>query len=120
MVPLTPAEVADFGRRLWEKFRDDDVLFLAGGVAFNILLAGVPFFLLLASGLGYALGATDKDANNAVAGFVLDFFPASLTGTGTVVDPIIRDITNGNVAELNTLLIEKLPGKPVICPTPTP
>jgi hypothetical protein len=34
-----------------------------------------------------------------------------------VPDPITRDITNGNVAELNTLLIEKLPDAGVICPT---
>jgi hypothetical protein len=35
-----------------------------------------------------------------------------------VPDPIIRDVTSGNVAELNTLLIEKVPGTGVICQTP--
>ena len=35
-----------------------------------------------------------------------------------VPEPIIRDITSGNVAELNTLLIEKLPGTGLICPAP--
>jgi hypothetical protein len=32
--------------------------------------------------------------------------------------PITRDISNGNVAELNTLLIEKLPNIGSICSTP--
>jgi hypothetical protein len=35
-----------------------------------------------------------------------------------VPDPIIRDVSNGNVAELNTLLIEKLPNNDVICLAP--
>jgi hypothetical protein len=35
-----------------------------------------------------------------------------------VPEPILRDITSGNVAELNTLLIEKIPGSGVICLTP--
>jgi len=61
------ADLADFGRRLWVKGGEDDVLFLAGGVAFNILLAGVPFFLLLASGLGYVLGKSQAASNTAVA-----------------------------------------------------
>jgi len=87
----TPAEVADFGRRLYDKSAKDDVLFLAGGVAYNILLAGVPFFLLLASGIGYALGATEADASRAVTSFVLDFFPSAFNG-GTFLDPVIRDV----------------------------
>ncbi len=87
----TPAEVADFGRRLYHKSAKDDVLFLAGGVAYNILLAGVPFFLLLASGIGYALGATEADASLAVTTFVLDFFPSSYRG-GSFLDPVIREV----------------------------
>jgi membrane protein len=75
------------------------VLFLAGGVAFNILLAGVPFFLLLASGLGYALGTSTAASNNAVAGFIRDLFPAGVDARQSVVDPLLRDIarTRGTV-----------------------
>ena len=92
MYRMSPADVSDFGRRLWKKFGDDDVLFLAGGVAFNILLAGVPFFLLLASGLGYVLGKSPAASAGAVAAFVDDLFPDAWSGKGSLVDPIFRDI----------------------------
>lgn len=99
MVQWTPAEVADFGRRLWNKGREDDVLFLAGGVAFNILLAGVPFFLLLASGLGYVLGGSQAASTGAVAAFVQDLFPGTWSGKGSLLDPVLKDIvrTRGTV-----------------------
>jgi hypothetical protein len=42
----------------------------------------------------------------------------SSTAQERVPEPILRDISSGTVAELNTLLIEKLPGTGVICPTP--
>ena len=48
--------VADYANRVWCKAASDDLFFLAGGVAFDILLAGVPFFMLLASGLQQPLG----------------------------------------------------------------
>ena len=99
MIRLTPAEVADFGRRLWIKGREDDVLFLAGGVAFNILLAGVPFFLLLASGLGYVIGGSQTASTGAVAAFVQDLFPGTWSGKGSLLDPVLKDIvrTRGTV-----------------------
>lgn len=86
------AAVVGFGRELYRKLDKDDVLFLAGGVAFNILLAGVPFFLLLAAGLGYALGTSEVASGTAAAEFITALFPATVGGSGTVLDPIIRDI----------------------------
>ena len=41
----------DYAKRVWDNSGEDNVFFLAGGIAFNILLAAVPFFLLLATGL---------------------------------------------------------------------
>jgi len=61
-------------------------------VAFNILLAGVPFFLLLAAGLGYALGTSATASNTAVATFIRDLFPAGADASHSVVDPILRDV----------------------------
>ncbi|MBM4195335.1 MAG: YihY/virulence factor BrkB family protein [Gemmatimonadetes bacterium] len=86
-----PAAVV-FVPTLWRKLQQDDVLFMASGVAFNILLAGVPFFLLLASGIGYVLGQSEAASNGAAAAFIRDLFPLAGTGDGSVLDPVIRDI----------------------------
>ena len=48
--------IRDYAKRVWDNANEDNVLFLASGIAFNILLAAVPFFLLLVTGLGYLLG----------------------------------------------------------------
>ena len=40
----------DYAKRVWDNAGEDNVLFLAGGIAFNILLAAVPFLLLLVVG----------------------------------------------------------------------
>ena len=45
----------DYAKRVWDNSSEDNVLFLAGGIAFNILLAAVPFFLLLITGVTYLL-----------------------------------------------------------------
>lgn len=82
-----------FLRDLWRKVDQDDVLFLAGGVAFGILLAGVPFFLLLSAGLGYALGADVEGASTAVQRVLERLLPAQLGAPGeSVLDPVLADV----------------------------
>jgi len=39
----------DYAKRVWDNSGEDNVLFLAGGIAFNIILAALPFVLLLAT-----------------------------------------------------------------------
>ena len=43
----------DYLKRVWDNASEDNVLFLAGGIAFNILLAALPFTLLLIAGMTY-------------------------------------------------------------------
>ena len=45
----------DYVKRVWDNSGEDNVLFLAGGIAFNLLLAAVPFILLLAAGITFLL-----------------------------------------------------------------
>jgi len=45
----------DYAKRVWDNSGEDNVLFLAGGIAFNIILAALPFVLLLATGVTYLL-----------------------------------------------------------------
>ena len=35
----------DYAKRVWDNSGEDNIFFLAGGIAFNLLLAAVPFFL---------------------------------------------------------------------------
>lgn len=70
-------DLRDIARRVWDKAGEDDIFFLAGGIAFNFLLAAIPFLLLLIAALGYVLQATVADPEAAVVGYILDFLPAS-------------------------------------------
>ena len=86
------AIVGDYARRIAEKAQQDDLLFLAGGVVFDILLAGVPFFLLLASGLGYVLRKSEEASITAVTDFLTQLMPATFTGKGTLLDPVLHEV----------------------------
>ena len=99
------AAAADYAHRLWHKGAKDDVFFLAGGVAFNILLAGVPFFLLLASGLGYALNKTEDASDNAVTEFLQQLFPTTFGGDASLLDPVLHDVvrTRGTAGILGAI-----------------
>lgn len=72
-------------------------MFLAGGVAFNILLAGVPFILLLSSGLGYLLGTTMDSAATLVQGVLSGLMP-QLAVQGTMLDPVLQDVVRTRAA----------------------
>jgi membrane protein len=99
------ALLADYARRIWTKAAEDDALFLAGGVAFSILLAGVPFFLLLASGLGYALNKSEDASLGAVTDFIRNLFPMAATGDGSLLDPVLDDVvrTRGSAGVLGAI-----------------
>jgi len=73
------------------------VLFLAGGVAFNILLAGVPFILLLSSGMGFLLGTTMDSATTLVQGVLSGLLP-QLSVQGTMLDPVLEDVVRTRAA----------------------
>ena len=45
----------EYVRRVWDNSREDNVFFLASGIAFNILLAAIPFMLLVITGFTYLL-----------------------------------------------------------------
>lgn len=75
------------------------MLFLAGGVAFSILLAGVPFFLLLSAGLGYALGADIEGASSAVQRVLERLLPSQLGSPGeSMLAPVLEDVVRTRAA----------------------
>ena len=84
----------DVVRRVWFQGAEDNVFFLAGGLAFNVLLALVPFVLLLVSGMALLLGAQPEAAARTVTGllqaFLPDNAPSALELLSGVVDDVLR------------------------------
>jgi membrane protein len=68
------------------------VTFLAGGLAFNILLAGVPFILLLASALGYLYGESLESSTELVQRVLDRLLPPQLDVEGSMLDPVLSDV----------------------------
>ena len=66
----------DYLKRVWDNSGEDNVLFLAGGIAFNILLAAVPFVLLLVWFLTYLLNKSSANANEVVIHYIDRLLPA--------------------------------------------
>ena len=84
----------DYGQRVWDNSGEDNIFFLAGGIAFNLLLAAVPFFLLLATGLAYLLNQS-ADVSSAEINSIIDrFLPPHAANQpspiGSILVPIIK------------------------------
>ena len=75
--------IRDYAKRVWDNSGEDNVLFLAGGIAFNIMLAAVPFVLLVAWGSTYVFGWFNShvDAPSAVLDAIDRFLPMNQVGT---------------------------------------
>ncbi|HEX6574205.1 MAG TPA: YihY/virulence factor BrkB family protein [Gemmatimonadaceae bacterium] len=82
----------DYAKRVWDNSGEDNIFFLAGGIAFNILLAAVPFVLLFASGLGYLLNQSADASSAEINEVIYRFLPPSQAGEtlGKVLVDIIK------------------------------
>ena len=67
----------DFSRRVYQKAGDDDIFFLAGGIAFNVLVAALPFLLLLIAVFGFVLKRAVDDPEQAAVEYVFSILPPS-------------------------------------------
>jgi membrane protein len=85
--------VRDYLKRIWDNSAEDNVLFLAGGIAFNIMLAAIPFFLLLITGLTYLLPAiTDLTPQKAIHEFIDRLLPLRAEAADDWVHQMIDDV----------------------------
>ena len=85
----------DYAKRVWDNSGEDNVLFLAGGIAFNILLAAVPFFLLLIAGVTYLLPILYRgqiDSPSAVSFFIDRLLPAHAESPDSAIHKLVTDI----------------------------
>src|SRR5438876_12436308 len=85
----------DYAKRVWDNSGEDNVLFLAGGIAFNIMLAAVPFVLLLVAGVTYILpGLYAGTVNSAetVQDFLDRLLPTHQEPTDSSIHKLVSDL----------------------------
>lgn len=82
----------DYAKRVWDNSGEDNVFFLAGGIAFNILLAAVPFFLLLATALVYLLNQSPDTTSAEVLTIVDKFLPPHPPGDSGPAAGILNEV----------------------------
>ncbi|HEX7938659.1 MAG TPA: YhjD/YihY/BrkB family envelope integrity protein, partial [Gemmatimonadaceae bacterium] len=90
----------DYLWRVWDNSAEDNILFLAGGIAFNILLAAIPFILLVITGFTYLLPKLIAvSPATAVHQFIGGFLPTQNGAGATLVHGIVDDVlrTRGKV-----------------------
>lgn len=97
----------DYLKRIWDNSAEDNVLFLAGGIAFNILLAAIPFTLLLITGLTFLLPAvSDVTPTRAMNDFIDRLLPFHADASGGFVHTMLADVlrTRGSVTLYSSIL----------------
>lgn len=67
----------DFTIRVYDKAGQDNIFFLAGGIAFNVLVAALPFLLLIVAVFGFVLQRMVEDPEQAAVNYVLNIIPPS-------------------------------------------
>jgi membrane protein len=86
----------DYIKRVWDNSGEDNVLFLAGGIAFNLILAALPFVLLLAAGVTYLLPivvrSVEVNSTQTVFDFIDRLMPAHNHGSSSSLDKLVSDL----------------------------
>ena len=69
----------DYAKRVWDNSGEDNIFFLASGIAFNIILAAVPFVLLLVSAIAYVLNHSAAASAAEVTDFIGRLLPVGIS-----------------------------------------
>lgn len=88
----------DYARRVWDNSGEDNIFFLAGGLAFNILLATVPFFLLVVSGLAFMLGRDAASASSMLTSMLDALLPPQADTLRTAAYNILNDVVRSRAS----------------------
>ena len=89
----------DYAFRVWDNANEDNVLFLASGIAFNILLAAVPFFLLVVTGVTAILQRSAADSATEVGALIDTLLPVHAENVASGAHAILDDVmaNQGNI-----------------------
>jgi membrane protein len=82
----------DYAKRVWDNAGEDNIFFLAGGIAFNIMLVAVPFVLLLVSGLATLLNHSADQTFADVTAIIDSLLPPHAATTESPVHTMLIDI----------------------------
>ncbi|WP_284350719.1 YihY/virulence factor BrkB family protein [Roseisolibacter agri] len=95
----------DYATRVWDNSGEDNVFFLAGGIAFNLLLTVVPFALLLVTGLAYLLNQSAESSTQTVSQLLDQLLPGTLTAGRELMHGVIGEAiaTRGRVGVLSAV-----------------
>jgi membrane protein len=93
----------DFITRLYVKAGEDNIFFLAGGIAFDVLFGAIPFLLMLIGIFGLFLSRVGGDPRKLVADYILNILPPSemvVTRTYRIVETVLAGRTSFGVLGL--------------------
>jgi membrane protein len=88
----------DYAKRVWDNSGEDNALFLAGGIAFNIILAAVPFVLLVVWVVTYFFGAFNPDlsSTNTVIQAIDLLLPSHDEAANSPIHKLLTDLFKAN------------------------
>lgn len=88
-------DARNFVRRVWEGAGETNIPFLASGLAFDLLLAAVPFVVVVLALVGYVLSANATAARLDLTSYLRHLFPSygSRLGAGPF-EPVVRIAAN--------------------------
>ena len=83
-----------FVAQVYDKAGQDDIFFLAGGIAYNLMFAAVPFLLVLIAVIGFVLNAVVDDPQQVVVDYVFSILPPSQAVKNATV-ALVEDVLQG-------------------------
>src|SRR5690349_11267057 len=82
----------DYAKRVWDNSGEDNIFFLAGGIAFNLLLAAVPFLLLLVVGMATLLHQSATASSAEINALLDKVMPPHPDSADTPIQKVLDDI----------------------------
>lgn len=81
----------DYLVRMWDNAYEDNVLFLASGIAFDVLLAAIPFVITLVSGVTFVLNLSPATSSAEITDIIDRMLPPHSDAVGQPVHRIVND-----------------------------
>lgn len=81
----------DYAKRVWDNAGEDNVFFLASGVAFNILMAALPFILLLVSGIAHVLNRSVDQSSAEVIALIDRLLPSHVESPDNPIHALVGE-----------------------------